>query len=75
MRKWIILAATLMALPISVLAQVRSGVQSGVESGLQSGVQSVTRPWRHYLPFAFSPALPVGTGDFLASKPFSVKRK
>jgi hypothetical protein len=25
--------------------------------------------------FAFSPARPVGTGDFLASNPFSVKRK
>jgi hypothetical protein len=26
----------------------------------------------HFVPFAF---LPVGTGDFLASNPFSVRRK
>jgi hypothetical protein len=31
--------------------------------------------WFRHFRFAFSPALPVGTGDFLASNPFSVKRK
>ena len=41
--KWIILAATLMALPIFVLAQVRSSVQSGVESGFKAVSKAVCR--------------------------------
>jgi hypothetical protein len=41
LRKWIILAAAILASPTYTLAQVQSGLQSGApQSGVQSGLQS-----------------------------------